>query len=103
MHGHLRGQMRRRASTENSPDSVQVPPLTEERRKQMAKSAKAAGEEGKVAVRNVRRDVLKKAGKLKLAKDDQKAMEDAVQKVTDEQVKAIDAIVAKKQKELTTV
>jgi len=84
-----------------------VPPLTEERRKELIKKAKAAGENAKVVVRNVRRDAvdqLKKAQKNEgLTEDGEKEGEDEVQKVTDKNVKEIDALVAAKEKEVMTV
>lgn len=82
---------------------INVPPLTEERRKEMTKLASAAGEEAKVAIRNVRRDVLKRAGKLDLGKDEQKGMEKEVQDLTDTYVKQVEGLVSKKNKDLTTV
>eukprot|EP01025_Chloroclados_australasicus_P044046 TRINITY_DN4746_c0_g1_i1.p1 TRINITY_DN4746_c0_g1~~TRINITY_DN4746_c0_g1_i1.p1 ORF type:complete len:241 (-),score=25.25 TRINITY_DN4746_c0_g1_i1:268-990(-) len=82
---------------------INVPPLTEERRKEMAKLASGAGEDGKVAIRNVRRDVMKKIGNLDLSEDDIKALENEIQKLTDSYVKQVDEAVAKKNKELTTV
>ena len=60
---------------------LKVPPLTDERRQELAKKAKSVGEDSKVAVRNVRKDVLKKAKGLDLSKDEQKAMETDIQKV----------------------
>ena len=84
-----------------------IPPLTEERRKDLIKKAKATGESAKVAVRNSRRegvDALKKAEKAgEFSEDVQKEGEDEIQKVTDAKVKAIDVIVAAKEKEILTV
>ena len=84
-----------------------IPPLTEERRKDLIKKAKAAGESAKVAVRNIRRegvDSLKKAEKAgEFSEDVQKEGEDEVQKVTDAKVKAIDALVSAKEKEILIV
>ena len=84
-----------------------IPPLTEERRKELIKKAKAAGENAKVAVRNVRRegvDAFKKAEKAgEFSEDVQKEGEDEIQKVTDAKVKAIDALVSAKEKEIMTV
>lgn len=84
-----------------------IPPLTEERRKDLIKKAKAAGENSKVAVRNIRRegvDALKKAQKAaEISEDVQKEGEDEIQKVTDAKVKAIDALVSAKEKEILTV
>ena len=84
-----------------------IPPLTEERRKDLIKKAKAAGENSKVAVRNIRRegvDALKKAQKAaEISEDVQKEGEDEIQKVTDAKVKAIDALVSAKENEILTV
>lgn len=84
-----------------------VPALTEERRRELIKKAKAAGENAKVVVRNARRDAvdaLKKAQKNEgLSEDTEKEAEDEVQKVTDKNVKAVDAIVNAKEKEILTV
>ncbi len=84
-----------------------VPALTEERRKDLIKKAKAAGENAKVVVRNARRDgidLLKKAQKNEgLSEDGEKEGEEELQKVTDKKVKAIDEIIAAKEKEILTV
>ena len=84
-----------------------VPALTEERRRDLIKKAKAAGENTKVIIRNARRDAvdqLKKAQKAStITEDAQKEGEDEVQKVTDKKVKAVDTIIAAKEKEILTV
>ena len=84
-----------------------VPALTEERRKELIKKAKAAGENSKIVVRNARRDAvdtLKKAQKNEgLSEDTEKEAEAEVQKLTDAKVKKIDEIVAAKEKEIMTV
>ena len=84
-----------------------VPALTEERRKDLIKKAKAAGENAKVVIRNARRDAvdqLKKAQKAStITEDAQKEGEEEVQKVTDKKVKAVDTIIAAKEKEILTV
>ena len=84
-----------------------VPPLTEERRKDLIKKAKAAGENAKVVVRNARRDgieTLKKAQKNEnMPEDTEKEAEGEVQKITDKNVKKVDEIVAAKEKEIMTV
>lgn len=83
-----------------------IPPLTEERRKQLAKQCKAEGETAKVSVRNARRDgndTLKKAVKDGLAEDEQKNAEAKLQKVHDKYIKQIDDILAEKDKEIMTV
>ncbi|MBS1903411.1 MAG: ribosome recycling factor [Bacteroidetes bacterium] len=86
---------------------VPMPPLTEERRKEIVKLVKKLGEESKVSIRNVRRDAmehLKKAEKAEhFSEDDRKRAEDDVQKKTDGKVKDIDAIVATKEKEVMAV
>ncbi|MBQ3881242.1 MAG: ribosome recycling factor [Bacteroidales bacterium] len=84
-----------------------VPALTEERRKDLIKKAKAAGENAKVVIRNARRDAvdqLKKAQKAsEITEDAQKEGEEEVQKVTDKKVKAVDGIISAKEKEILTV
>lgn len=84
-----------------------VPALTEERRKELIKKAKSAGENSKIVVRNARRDAvdaLKKANKNEgLSEDTQREAEDEIQKMTDKKVKAIDELVSAKEKEIMTV
>ena len=84
-----------------------VPALTEERRRELIKKARAAGETSKVTVRNIRRDgidLLKKAQKNEgLSEDGEKEGEEELQKVTDKNVKAIDALIDAKEKEILTV
>ncbi|MBR4789206.1 MAG: ribosome recycling factor [Bacteroidales bacterium] len=84
-----------------------VPALTEERRKDLVKKAKASGENAKVVVRNARReaiDMLKKAEKNDgMSEDTEKEAENEVQKVTDKNIKVIDDLVAAKEKEILTV
>jgi len=83
------------------------PPLTEDRRKDLLKKAKASGESAKVVVRNARRDaldVLKKAIKAEgLPEDAQKEGEDELQKITDKFTKTVDSLVSEKEKEIMTV
>ena len=84
-----------------------VPALTEERRKELIKKAKAQGETTKVTIRNARRDgidLLKKAQKNDgLSEDGEKEGEDELQKVTDKWVKKVDEIIAAKEKDILTV
>ncbi len=84
-----------------------VPALTEERRKELIKKAKAQGETTKVTIRNARRDgidLLKKAQKNEgLSEDGEKEGEEELQKVTDKYVKNVDAIISAKEKEILTV
>ncbi len=81
-----------------------IPPLTEERRKDLTKLIKKMGEESKVAVRNLRRDAnesIKKAEKGgELTEDDVKKDLDEIQKMTDKCMKDIEAIIASKDKEI---
>ena len=83
-----------------------IPQLTEERRQEIAKQVKATAEDGKVAVRNVRReamDGLKKGHKAGDYTDDQlHNLEDQVQKETDKAIKGVEAIAADKEKEVLT-
>jgi len=85
----------------------QVPALTEDRRKELIKKAKAQGETTKVTVRNARRDgidLLKKAQKNDgLSEDGEKEGEDELQKVTDKYVKMVDELIAAKEKDILTV
>ena len=84
-----------------------VAALTEERRKELVKSARAEGENAKVVVRNARRDAvdaLKKAQKNEgLSEDAEREGEDEVQKLTDKKVKEIDALVGAKEKDILAV
>ena len=85
---------------------IGIPPLTEERRKQLAKQCKGEGETAKVSVRNARRDgidALKKAVKDGLAEDEQKNAEAKLQKIHDKYIKQIDDMLAEKDKEIMTV
>lgn len=84
-----------------------VPALTEDRRKDLIKKAKAAGEQGKIIVRNSRRDavdLLKKAQKNDgMSEDTEKEAEAEVQKLTDKLIKKIDELVSAKEKDIMTV
>jgi len=86
---------------------LNIPTLTAERRKELTKTVAKLGEDGKVAVRNVRRDAIKKLQKLGkdglISEDEQKDMEMDIQKMTDTCIKQIDELVLAKEKELTTV
>jgi ribosome recycling factor len=91
-------------SNDGSVIRIPVPPLTEERRKEFVKMCKKYAEEGKVAIRNIRRDqmeVLKKSEKdKKVTEDERKKGEDEIQKQTDKFIKEVDVFLAKKEKEL---
>jgi len=86
---------------------INIPVLTEERRKDLVKMAKKYTEEAKVAIRNVRRDVndaLKKMHTAKeISEDDLHKAQDEVQKTTDNFVKKADAILAEKEKEIMEI
>lgn len=86
---------------------IPIPTLNEERRKELVKLIKKFAEEGKIAVRNVRRDAiehLKKAEKDEhVSEDDRKHAETEVQKITDKHIKDIDVIVQQKEKEIMEV
>ena len=83
------------------------PPLTEERRRDLAKQTKKYGEESKVAIRNIRRDAIEKFKKQQknseITADDYKIAEKDIQKLTDDFIKEIDKITEKKEKELTEI
>jgi ribosome recycling factor len=93
--------------TEGAVIRVPVPPLTEDRRKEMVKRIHKLGEDGKVAIRNVRREANDKLGKMEkakeLSKDEHKMAQDKVQQETDSHIKAIDEMMQKKEKDLMQV
>jgi ribosome recycling factor len=84
-----------------------LPPLTEERRKDIAKQASKVAEESRIAVRNIRRtamDDIKNALKdKKISEDDQKKAQDKIQQITDDFIKKIDSLLDKKSKEIMEV
>ena len=85
---------------------ISIPPLTEDRRKQLVKQSKAEAEQAKVSVRNARRDAiegLKKAIKQGMSEDVEKDAEGDVQKIHDKYLKKIDELFAAKEKEILTV
>lgn len=85
---------------------ILVPPLTEERRKDLAKMAKTACENSRIAVRNLRRDAIEEFKKMKkdgLAEDAQKDAEAEAQKIHDTFIKKIDEMYAAKEKDIMTV
>lgn len=83
------------------------PQLTEERRKELAKQVKKYGEECKVAIRNIRRDAIdtykKQQKSSEITEDDLKNLEKDMQKMTDEFIKKVDEMTAKKEKELYAI
>jgi ribosome recycling factor len=86
---------------------LQVPELTEERRKQLVKVVRSLAEEGKVAIRNIRRDVMHDLRELRDAgeagSDDEHRAEEALQKLTDEKVKELDHLLKAKEEEILEV
>jgi ribosome recycling factor len=85
---------------------ITVPPLTEERRKDMVKIAKAQGEDTKIGIRNVRRDSIEQIKKLQkdgLSEDAAKETESKVQNITNDFISKVDDHVSKKEKEIMTV
>ena len=86
---------------------LNFPPLTEERRKETAKEVKKYGEDAKIAIRNVRRDMVDSLKKIEkdenLPEDAVKDNQDKIQKVTDKYVGIIDSLVVEKEKEVMTV
>ena len=86
---------------------LQVPELTEERRKQLVKVVRGLAEEGKVAIRNIRRDVMHDLRELRDAgeagSDDEHRAEEALQRLTDEKVKELDHLLKGKEEEILEV
>jgi len=85
---------------------INIPVLTEERRKDLVKQVKKFGEESRVAVRNIRRDVdgdIKKLKGAQVSEDEIKRQEEALQKVTDKYIKEIDKLVHDKEAEVMEV
>jgi ribosome recycling factor len=86
---------------------VPMPPLTEERRKELTKVVKSEGEETKIAIRNLRRDAnehLKRLIKDKeISEDEERRAQDEIQKLTDRFVADVDKLVVEKDKEIMTV
>ena len=86
---------------------ISVPPLTEERRKELVKMVRKMAEEARVAVRNVRRDILNDLKDLKkegeISEDDFYRAQEQLQKITDEYIGKIDDILAQKEKDIMTV
>ena len=85
---------------------INIPPLTEERRKNLTKQVKNEAEKGKIAMRNVRKEskeVLKKLQKESVSEDEIKKEEAKLQELTDTYIHKIDALLDKKEKEITSV
>lgn len=86
---------------------IPIPPLTEERRKELVKAVKHMVEEAKVAVRNIRRDAIEKTKKLekehKISEDDMHRAQKEIQDLTDKRIEELDEIFAAKEKEIMSV
>jgi ribosome recycling factor len=86
---------------------IPMPPLTEERRKELGKIVRHEGENAKVAVRNIRRDAIQHLKELlkegEVGEDQEKRAQDEVQKLTDKSIADIDRLVAEKEKDLMAV
>ena len=93
-------------SNDGSVIRLVFPELTEERRKDLVKDVKKKAEEGKVAIRNIRRDgndFFKKLDKSDVSEDEAKQLEEELQKLTDKYIKEIDTLMEAKSKEIMTV
>ncbi len=86
---------------------VPIPPLTEERRKEIVKLVKKIGEESKVAIRNIRRDFLEKIRKMEkekqVSEDESRRKQKEIQDITDSYIKKIDSALTVKEKEIMEV
>lgn len=85
---------------------INVPPLTEERRRDLVKKAKAEAETGKIAIRNIRKDANEKIRRLKsegVSEDEMKVGEHEVQKLTDSYIQKVDQLSEAKEKDIMTV
>ncbi len=84
-----------------------LPPLTEERRKELVRKAGKLAEQARIAVRNIRHEVMKELDKIKkeggVSEDEIKRMKDEVQKLTDKFIDAIDELLEKKEKEILSI
>ncbi len=86
---------------------LNIPPLTTERRKELVKQAGKYAEEGKVSVRNIRRDgideVKKQEKASEISEDESKGLQDKIQKLTDKYISNIEKVLAEKEKDIMTV
>lgn len=94
-------------ATSGSVLRIPLPPLTEERRKDLIKVVRAEGENAKVAIRNIRRDALSEFKTLlkekKISEDDERKAQDQIQKITDTHVAKVDEMLKVKEKELMEI
>jgi ribosome recycling factor len=86
---------------------LNIPPLTSDRRKEFVKMAAKMAEEGKVSIRNIRRDavdsVRKQEKNSEISEDESLDLQDKIQKLTDKYTAKIDELLAEKEKDITTV
>ncbi|WP_392535796.1 ribosome recycling factor [Nostoc sp. C117] len=86
---------------------LNIPPLTSDRRKEFVKMAAKYAEEGRVAIRNIRRDVIdsirKQEKNTEISEDEARDLQDELQKLTNKHTARIDALLAEKEKDITTV
>ncbi|MEN1926213.1 ribosome recycling factor [Luteimonas qiangzhengi] len=86
---------------------INLPALTEERRRELAKVVNNEGENAKIAIRNIRRDANQQAKDLlkekEISEDDERRSEDEIQKITDQAIKGVDEVVKAKEQELMAV
>jgi ribosome recycling factor len=94
-------------SNDGSTIRLNIPPLTSDRRKELVKLAAKFAEEGKVSVRNVRRDAVDSVRKQEkngeVSEDEARDLQDKIQKLTDKYIARIEEILAEKEKDITTV
>jgi ribosome recycling factor len=82
---------------------INLPPLTEERRKELVKQAKTWAEDHRVALRNIRRDILEQVKKDDVPEDEEKVIRDEIQKLIDTEIKHVDTILMDKEKEIMEI
>ena len=82
---------------------IVIPPLTEERRRDLAKQVKGMGEEAKVAIRNIRREMMEKIEKAELPEDVEKGKDKEIQDLVNEYNKKVDEMLKEKEEELMSV
>ena len=82
---------------------INIPPLTEERRKELVKQAKNIGEQSRVSIRNIRRDTNDSIKKGEFTEDEQKKGMDEIQKLTDQYIKDIGTVIDEKEKEIMEI
>ncbi len=86
---------------------MNIPPLTSDRRKELVKQAAKFAEEGKVSIRNIRRDavdsVRKQEKNSEISEDESRDLQDKIQKLTDKYTAKVEELLADKEKDITTV